>query len=88
MHSTTGKTPFSILKNERPNLKNIRVFGCKAYVLRLPRISKLEPRAIEGVYLETIEFGVYRVLVKSDTGLYRLVDSRHVTFDESDFPGS
>jgi len=67
-----------ILKNGRPNLKPIPVFRCNLYVLRLPRNSKVEPRAIEVVYLETIEFGIYLVLVESETGLCGMGDSRNV----------
>lgn len=53
-HSTTGTTPFSLLNGKRPNLKNVRLFGGTAYVLRLPPGSKFEARATEGVYLETM----------------------------------
>ena len=34
-HSTTGTTPFSVVMDERPNLKHIRIFGGTASVLRL-----------------------------------------------------
>jgi len=36
-HSTIGTTPFSVISGRKPSLKNIRVFGCTPYVLRLPR---------------------------------------------------
>ena len=65
-HSATGKTPYSMFVGEQPSLKHIRVFGCAAYVLRQPEGSKFQSRAIEGVYLETLEHGVYRVLVTDD----------------------
>lgn len=42
-HSTTKKAPFLAIHGKRPSLKNIKVFGCCAYVLRLPRLSKFEP---------------------------------------------
>jgi len=87
-HSTIAATPFSELTGERPSLKNVRVFGCAAYVLRLPRGPKFESRALEGVYLETLEHGVYKVLFMDDDGPPRIMDSRHVTFDESTFPGA
>lgn len=87
-HSSIGVTPFLVMTGEKPSLKNIRVFGCTAYVLRLPRGSKFESRALEGVYLETLEHGIYRVLIIDDDGIPRMVESRHVTFDESKFPGA
>lgn len=60
---------------------------CTAYVLKLPQSSKFEQKPLEGVYLESLDYGVYRVLVKENESGYRLVESRHVTFDESRFLG-
>jgi len=57
-------------------------------VLRLPEGSKFEPKATEGVYLETLGHGVYRVLLTDEDGVPRITESRHVTFDESSFPGA
>lgn len=68
-------------------MKYVKVFGYKAYVLRTPRGTKFELRALKGVYLETLDYGVYRVLVTGHDGMPKLVDSRHMTFDESKFPG-
>lgn len=87
-HGTVGETPYSIVTGKRPDLKNLRVFGCRAYGLRLPRGTKFESRAVEGVYLETIEHGMYRILVVGDDCVPRIMESRHVTFDESMFPGA
>lgn len=86
-HSTIKDTPHMVMTGNRPSLKNVKVFGCTAYVLRLPRGSKFEPRALEGVLLETLKHGAHKVLVVDDTGP-RIVESRHVTFDESRFPGA
>ena len=87
-HSATGLPPFTVLQDSRPSLARARVFGCRAYVLKLPRGSKLEARAREGVLLEILDHGVYKVLVASDDGAPMVVKSRHVTFDESEFPGA
>jgi hypothetical protein len=46
-----------MLTGTRPNLKNVRVFGCAAFALRMPQGSKLEPRADEGTFLESAEHG-------------------------------
>jgi hypothetical protein len=51
-HSATKSTPFEMLTGARPSLKNIRVFGCAAFELRMPQSSKLQPRADEGTLLE------------------------------------
>lgn len=87
-HSATGKTPYLVMTGAKPSLKHVRVFGCAAYVLRQPPGSKFQSRALEGVYLETLEHGIYKVLITGDNGIPRIVESRHVTFDESRFPGA
>lgn len=87
-HSATGQIPYSIFTKQTPSMKHVRVFGCKAYVLKQPKTPKLGPRAYEGIYLESLDHGVYRVLVTSSSEIPFLVESRHVTFDESLFPGA
>ena len=88
-HSATGSTPYSMFVGKKPSLKNLRVFGCAAYVLSVPDCAKFESRAIEGVYLESLEHGVYKVLVTDEDGIPKITKSRHVTFDESKFlPGA
>jgi hypothetical protein len=54
----------------------------------MPQSSKLQPRADEGTLLECVEHGIYKVQVCSDDAAPRIVESRHVTFDESSFPGA
>lgn len=87
-HSTTGSTPYLSMTNNTQSLKHIGVFGCTAYVLRQPPRSKLESRAYEGVYLKTMEHGVYEVLIENDDGELRIAESRHATLDESRFNGA
>lgn len=88
-HSTLKTSPFESITGTRPNLKNVRVFGCKAYVLRLPKGTKFTSRAIEGIYLETLEHGIYKILVSdNDSSNYRIIESRHVTFNEEEFQGA
>lgn len=71
---------------EKTILKYVRVFGCASYVLRLPPPQNLEARAIEGIHLETMEHGTYKVLIRNDNGRYRITESTHVTFDEKSLP--
>ena len=87
-HTATGATPYSLMTGKTPSLKHVRVFGCAAYVLRLPEGSKLESRALEGVYLETLDHGIFKVLIIDEDGIPCVKESRHVTFDESKFPGA
>lgn len=50
--------------------------------------TKFEPFALEGVYLQSLQHGVYEVLVMDDDDVPRILKSLHVTFDESSFPGA
>ena len=53
-HATTGDSPYYMVTGEKPSLKNLKVFGCRAYVLILPTPSKFERRAEPGVLLECL----------------------------------
>lgn len=86
-HSATNASPYLNLTGKKPSLKHARVFGCVTYVLKLPRGSKFEARAMEGTLLEVLDHGVYKVLIRDDSGSYLIVTSRHVTFDETRFLG-
>lgn len=36
-HSATGDTPYSMFVGKDPSLKHVRLFGCKYFVLKLPK---------------------------------------------------
>lgn len=38
--------------------------------------------------MKSLDHGGYRLLVNDDDGIPRIIESRHVTFDESTFPGA
>lgn len=86
-HSTVDDAPHTIVTGCRPSVKNVRVFGCRAFVLVQPGEAKMNPRAEPGVLLGCSDHGAYTVLVDGGDRAPRLVTSRHVTFDESSFPG-
>jgi hypothetical protein len=87
-HAPTGASPYYMVTGEKPSLKNIKVFGCRAYVLILPTPSKVERRAESGVLLECLSYGAYKVLVPlKDEGESKIIISRPVTFDEDEQPG-
>lgn len=77
-----GRTPYELWWGRKPSLKNLRVFGCKAYV-HVPnqRRTKLESKTIEGFLIGYTSDKKYRILTKD--GVRR---SRDVVFDESTFP--
>ncbi|PWA61729.1 zinc finger, CCHC-type [Artemisia annua] len=46
------KTPYEALYNRKPNLENLRIFGCTAYAkITIPHLKKLDDRSIPMVYL-------------------------------------
>ncbi|KAG6590624.1 Integrase catalytic core protein [Phytophthora cinnamomi] len=81
------KTPFEIVYKSKPNVKHMRIFGCKAYVLT-PKEKRLkwDPKAREGIFMGYEERSkAYRVY---DIEAGQVVISRDVTFDESSFDDS
>lgn len=50
--------------------------------------TTFESRTLGRVYLQTLEHGVYEVLVADDCEIPRLFRSRRVTFETSAFPES
>lgn len=86
-HSAISVSSYAKLMNQILDLGDSRVFGYTAYVLRLPGTSKFESRVHKAIYSETVEHGVFCMLVRINN-IYKLVESRHVTFDENCFPGA
>ncbi|KAG6586647.1 Integrase catalytic core protein [Phytophthora cinnamomi] len=81
------KTPFEIVYKSKPNVKHMRIFGCKAYVLT-PKEKRIkwDPKAREGIFMGCEERSkAYRVY---DIEAGQVVISRDVTFDESSFDDS
>jgi hypothetical protein len=50
MHPMGGRAP--------PGLTNLKIFGCRAYVLILPTPSKFERRAEPDVLLGCLSYGI------------------------------
>ena len=75
-------TPYELLKNKRPNIEHIRIFGCIAYEkIERSHLKKLDDRSHMLVHLGT-EPGskAYRLL---DPVNRKEVVSRDVVFDET-----
>ncbi|RVW46155.1 Retrovirus-related Pol polyprotein from transposon TNT 1-94 [Vitis vinifera] len=50
------KTPFELLKDWKPSLRHMRVWGCSSEVrIYNPQEKKLDPRAISGYFIEYAE---------------------------------
>lgn len=53
LHSANkdGRTPYEIMFGEKPDLSNIRVFGCPVFFKNTnPDMKKLDPRGIKGIF--------------------------------------
>ena len=84
LHSAHGSTPFEMMFGSRPNLKGLRVFGCKAFVYVEPRYrKKLDAKAVEGVFLGyATNANTYVAAVPNNLGGMGLLQTRNITFDE------
>ncbi|KAM2224509.1 hypothetical protein PS2_018300 [Malus domestica] len=79
------KSPFQLLHNTLPEIHHLKVFGCSCYPWLRPYTStKLEPRTTKCVFLSYAS--KYKGFLCSDVSSKKVYVSRHVTFDETDFP--
>lgn len=88
MHSKNGNTPYSMFRSERADAKKLPVFACIAYVLKMHRGSSLKFGAPVGRYLDTVDHGVFPVLLTDEDGIPSVIDSRHFTFEKSKCQGA
>ncbi|GJR14405.1 zinc finger, CCHC-type containing protein [Tanacetum coccineum] len=76
-------TPYEAIKQRKPNLENLRVFGCIAYA-KVPsqHLTKLDDRSIKMVYLGNEQGSkAYRLF---DPTTQRVCVSRDVKFKENE----
>lgn len=79
------RSPFKRRKNEKPNLKNAKVFGCLSMCqkAKAQRKNKLESRAWKGVFVGVTSVSLHKVY-SPEMGEVKL--ERNVQFDEATFP--
>lgn len=79
------KSPLERRTGTKPNVKNIKVFGCLAFVHKAKpqRKTKLGSRGWKGIFLGITENGLYKVLDKETARVHMV---RNVRFDEKIFP--
>ena len=77
-----NQTPYEALKNKKPNVDHLRVFGCVSFAkVEAQHLKKLDDRSKMLVYLGTEpDSKAYRLL---DPTTRRITVSRDVVFDES-----
>ena len=75
-----NKTPYEIIFNKKPDVSNLRMYGCSSFV-RVPeerRTSKLHPKSVKGLLIGYTDSG-YKILVDN-----KIIISRNVRFIEKD----
>jgi hypothetical protein len=86
MNRLNWRTPLELLKEEKPSVSHLRVFGCSAYV-HLPdetRKGKLQPKSQLMVYLGVSAGSEHNYLfMRPNNALHT---STHAIFDEHLFP--
>lgn len=83
LNRSIGCSPFEKLTGEKPTLRHARVLGCAAFVYEHEPKSKVHARAAPAIMLGCNDHGVYTVERLTDS---KIINSVHVTFDESCFP--
>lgn len=75
-------TPYEVIHKHKPDLGNVRKFGCKAYVFKPThaRSGKFDARAVPGMLVGYCKGDAYRVLI---SGTQKITETKDVTFDES-----
>ncbi|GMF49232.1 unnamed protein product [Phytophthora fragariaefolia] len=81
---SADKTPFEIIYKSKPNVKHMRIFGDKGYVLTPKEMRlKWDPKAHEIIFLGYDERSKAHPV--RDIEAVQVVNARDVTFDESRF---
>lgn len=77
-----NKTPYELWLGRKPNVSNMRVFGCVGYV-RIPECmrTKLDNKGVKCVFVGYTENG-YRLWNEKEN---KMIHSRNVVFDENKF---
>ncbi|KAM1058751.1 hypothetical protein ACFX2B_023356 [Malus domestica] len=80
-----NKSLFELLFNDIPDVHHLRIFGCSVFPLLKPYNStKLQPKTIKCIFLGYASS--YKGFICYDIVHTRFYISRHVMFDESEFP--
>lgn len=84
MHSSIKGSPRENFTGNKPTIKHIKVFGCKSFFFTDDSKSKFHIRAQQTIFLGFDDNNVFTGDVVSDR---KILNSMHLTFDETSFPG-
>jgi hypothetical protein len=78
------KTPYEMVYGLKPDLGNLRIFGCRAYrrIPYIPKLDKLEARSEPGYFVGIQASNIFKIWHPESR---KVVPSRDVTFDEKLF---
>ncbi|KAM1099692.1 hypothetical protein ACFX15_006016 [Malus domestica] len=80
-----NKSPFELLFHSIPDIIHLRIFGCSCFPLLRPYNStKLQPRTTKCIFLGYAS--KYKGFICYEVSHKRIYVSRHVIFDETEFP--
>ncbi|KAI3669337.1 hypothetical protein L6452_40570 [Arctium lappa] len=81
IHRQFQKTPYALINNRTPTIKNFHVFGCKSFILNdRENLNKFSAKADEGIFIGYSSTSTaYRVYLKMSK---TVIESVNVTFDE------
>jgi hypothetical protein len=67
--------------HEQPDLKNLKVYGCKTYVqiIYIPCLQKLKPRALIGYLVGYVAYNIWRIWIPAK---HKVICARDCIFNE------
>ncbi|KAJ9548880.1 hypothetical protein OSB04_021423 [Centaurea solstitialis] len=79
----TGKTAYEMIEKRKPDIKHLRVFGCKCYILNdRDDLGKFDPKADESIFIGYSPHSkAYRVYNKRSQ---TILESTNVDFSETE----
>ncbi|KAJ9538337.1 hypothetical protein OSB04_031070 [Centaurea solstitialis] len=79
----TGKTAYEMIEKRKPDIKHLRVFGCKCYILNdRDDLGKFDPKADESIFIGYSPHSkAYRVYNKRSQ---TIMESANVDFSETE----
>ncbi|KAJ9558198.1 hypothetical protein OSB04_012812 [Centaurea solstitialis] len=79
----TGKTAYEMIEKRKPDIKHLRVFGCKCYILNdREDLGKFDPKADESIFIGYSPHSkAYRVYNKRSQ---TILESTNVDFSETE----
>ena len=76
----THATPFELWYRHSPNVKHLKIFGCKCYILKESRNGKFDAKSEEGIFL--CYFSRRKAYKCLNVNINKVVKSENLNFNE------